>query len=127
VLSGAAFTWLLSLLEMVLPGVALSYCCSRRWRLFGGVKPPGAAPGSPGVSRTRFQDWAVTDVPRYPRYKTSIVAHEPFVERVVRAIRSMRGRAGTHMLLRVPSQDRVATMGRHDMTGVVMWDQSWDL
>jgi hypothetical protein len=54
---------------------------------------------------------AVTNVPRYPRYKTPIVAPEPFVEWVLRAVRLMGGRVGSHMLLRVPSQDRVTTMG----------------
>jgi hypothetical protein len=61
------------------------------------------APGSLSVSRAGFLGWAVTSVPRYPGYKTPIVAPDPFVEWVVRADRSTGGRVGTHMLLRVPS------------------------
>jgi hypothetical protein len=58
----------------------------------------------------------VTGIPRYPGYKTLTVVPEPFVEQVVGVIRSTGGRVGTHMLLRVPSQDRVTTMGCHGTT-----------
>jgi hypothetical protein len=57
-------------------------------------------------------------VPWYPRHKTPIVAPEPFVERVARVVRSPKGEKGTHMLLRVLSNDRVATMGHRCITGV---------
>jgi hypothetical protein len=59
----------------------------------------------PGVSRARLQGWAITDAPRYPGYKTPIVAPEPFIEWVARAVHSTEGKISTHMLLWVPSQD----------------------
>jgi hypothetical protein len=34
-------------------------------------KPPGVATGSLSVSRTGLRGWVVTDIPRYPSYKTS--------------------------------------------------------
>jgi hypothetical protein len=49
--------------------------------------------------------WVITSDPRYPGYKTLTVAPEPFVERVVRAVRSMEGKIGTHMILWVPLRD----------------------
>jgi hypothetical protein len=58
---------------------------------------------------------------------TPIVAPEPFIERVVGVVRSTGGRIGTQILLWVPSQNRVVTMGCRNMTGVVMCDWSWDL
>jgi hypothetical protein len=68
-------------------------------------KSPGVAPESLGESQPRLQEWAITDVPRYPKYKTPTVAPEPFIEWVVRAVHSTGGIIGTHMLLWVPSQD----------------------
>jgi hypothetical protein len=62
--------------------------------------------------------------PSYPGYKTLTVAPEPFIMRVVGAVRSTGSRIGTHMLLRVPSQDRVMTMVRRGMTEVVTCDRS---
>jgi hypothetical protein len=53
--------------------------------------------------------WAITGGPQYPGYLTLIVAPEPSVERVAGAGHSTVGRIGTHMLLRVPSGDLVAT------------------
>jgi hypothetical protein len=41
VLWGTSFTWLLRVLDSVLPGAVLYCRCSRRWRLSGGTKPPG--------------------------------------------------------------------------------------
>jgi hypothetical protein len=55
------------------------------------------------MSRAGLQSWAVTGVPQYPRYKTLIVALEPFIEKVVGVVHSMGARIGTHMLLRVLS------------------------
>jgi hypothetical protein len=66
-------------------------------------KSPGAATGKPSMSRAGLQSWAVTGVPQYPRYKTLIVALEPFIEKVVGVVHSMGARIGTHMLLRVLS------------------------
>jgi hypothetical protein len=51
--------------------------------------------------------WALTGGPRYSGYNTPVVAPEPSVERVAGAIRSMGGRMGTHMLLRILLQDLV--------------------
>jgi hypothetical protein len=79
------------------------------------------------VSRAELRGRAVTGVLRYHGYKTPIVAREPFIEWVVGVVRSLVGRIGTHMLLWVPSQDRVTTIGRRDTTGVVTCDQSQDL
>jgi hypothetical protein len=76
------------------------------------------------VSRAELRGRAITGIPRYPRYKTLIVASEPFVEQVVGVIRSMGVRISTHMLLRVPSQDQVATIGHHGTTGVMTSDRS---
>jgi hypothetical protein len=91
------------------------------------LEAPGVAPRSPGVSRDGLRGQAVTGVPQYPGYKTLTIAPEPFVEQVVRAIHSSGGRIGTHMLLRVQSQDRVTTMGHRGMTEVMMCDWSRDL
>jgi hypothetical protein len=90
-------------------------------------KPPGAVVGSLGVSQVGFQGWAITSIPRYPGYKTLTVAPEHFVERMTRAVCSMGGRIGTHMLLWVPSQDRLMTMRHHGMTGVMTYDRSRDV
>jgi hypothetical protein len=57
-----------------------------------------------GRNRSYPNFWVITSDPRYLGYKTLIVAPEPSVERVVRAIHSMGGRIDTHMLLRVPPQ-----------------------
>jgi hypothetical protein len=149
VLWDTGFTWLLRLLGLVLQGVILSCNCNRRWRLLGEGKlpshrylmecwpsrylrsryrkPPGAAPERMGVSRAVFWGWVVIGVHRYSGYRTPTVAFEPFVEQAVKAVRSAEGRIGSHMLLRVPSQDRVMTMDRRGMTRVVMCDRSWDL
>jgi hypothetical protein len=51
--------------------------------------------------------WAVTGGPRYSGYKTLIVATEPSVEPVARAVHLMGCRIGTHMSLRVPPRDSV--------------------
>jgi hypothetical protein len=59
----------------------------------------------------------MTGVSQYLEYKTTIVAPEPFIERVLGAIRSMGGRICTHMLLQVPSQD-------HCTIGVMTCDRS---
>jgi hypothetical protein len=126
---------------LVLLGVVLSHRCSGWWCLSRGCeapglgysmecwpsgylwsqywKPLGAATESPDMSRARLRGWVVTDVPRYPGYKTPTVTLEPFVEQVAAAVRSTGGRIDTHMLLRVSSPDRVTTMGRRGMTGVV--------
>jgi hypothetical protein len=79
------------------------------------------------VSRVRLRDFVITSVPQYPGYKTSIVAPEPFAKRVPGANRSSGGRIGTHMLLWVPLQDRVATMGHRGTIGLVTCDRSRDL
>jgi hypothetical protein len=51
--------------------------------------------------------WVITDGPQYPRYRTPIVAPEPSVEWVVRAVHSTGGRISTHMLLWAPQRDSV--------------------
>jgi hypothetical protein len=56
------------------------------------LKPPGMATRSPGMSRAGLQGWAITGVPRYPRYKTPIVALEPFIEWVAKAVHSAGGK-----------------------------------
>jgi hypothetical protein len=81
----------------------------------------------PGMSRAGLRRWVIIGVPQYPRYKTSTIAFEPFVERMAGATRSMGGRIGTHMLLQVPSQDRLTTMGYRGTTGVVTCNRSWDV
>jgi hypothetical protein len=130
----------------LLPGIVLSYRCNGRCRLPGDVKPPGrgylmecyhpgtrywkplgTASGSLGVSQAGLRGWVVTGVPRYLGYKTPTVALEPFVVRVVGVVRLTGSRIGTHMLLWVPSQDRVTTMVLRGMTGVVTCDRSRDL
>jgi hypothetical protein len=63
-----------------------------------------AARGNRAVSRFFG---AVTSNPWYPGYKTSIVAPEPFVERVAGDVHSIGGRIGTHMSLQVLSRDLV--------------------
>jgi hypothetical protein len=62
-------------------------------------------PSAAGENQSYPKFWIVTGDPRYPGYKTSIVASEPLVERVVGVVHSMVSRIGTHMLLRVSSQD----------------------
>jgi hypothetical protein len=58
-------------------------------------------------SRPCLDFWAVTSDPQYPGYMALIVAPEPAVERVARAVHSTRGRISTHMSLRVPPPDLV--------------------
>jgi hypothetical protein len=51
-----------------------------------------------------YQDFLViTSDLRYPGYKTPTVAPEPSIEWVARAVHSMGGRIGTHMLVQVES------------------------
>jgi hypothetical protein len=58
-----------------------------------------------GGDRPYLGFWAVTSNPRYPGYKTAIVAPEPSVEQVVKVGHLMGGRIGTHMMLQVLSRD----------------------
>jgi hypothetical protein len=92
-----------------------------------GTYSPGTGSPPAQVSRAGLRCWAVTGVPWYHGYKTPTVALEPFVERVVRVVRSTGGRIGTHMLLWVLAHDRVMTMGCCGTTGVVTCDRSRDL
>jgi hypothetical protein len=54
--------------------------------------------------------WVVTGDLRYPGYKTSTVATEPSIERVVGAVYLTRDRIGTHMLLQVLPWDLVVRL-----------------
>jgi hypothetical protein len=76
------------------------------------------------MSRVGVRGCTVTGIPWYPGYKTLTVAPKPFVEQVAGDVRLTGGRIGTHILLWVPSQDRVATMGCRGMTVVVTCDRS---
>jgi hypothetical protein len=64
-------------------------------------------PSTAAWNRSYPDFWVVTSNPQYPGYKTSIVAPEPSVKWVARAVHSIGGRIGTHMLLCVPSWDSV--------------------
>jgi IS5 family transposase len=85
----------------------------RQARLTGGwaisgtgyVVPQPFATGRSNIVSRFF--WFVTGDPWYLRYKTTTVAPEPSVERVVGAVYSIGGRICTHMSLRVPPRDLV--------------------
>jgi hypothetical protein len=62
-------------------------------------------PFAAGGNRSYLDLWVITGDPRYSGYKTPTVAPEPSVERVARAVHSIRGRIGTHMILRVSLWD----------------------
>jgi hypothetical protein len=58
-----------------------------------------------GGKRAYLDFWAVTGDPWYSGYKTLTIAPESSVESVVRAVHTMGGKIGTHMILWVPPWD----------------------
>jgi hypothetical protein len=57
-----------------------------------------------GGNQSYLDFWVITgDL----RYKTTIVAPEPSIERVARAVHSIGGRIGTHVVLWVPQWELV--------------------
>jgi hypothetical protein len=58
-----------------------------------------------GGNQPYLDFWAITSDPRYPGYKSLLVAPKPSIERVARIVGLMEGRIGTHMRLWVPPHD----------------------
>jgi hypothetical protein len=62
-------------------------------------------PLATGGNQPYLDLWVITGDPWYLRYKAPTVALEPSIKWVARAIHSMGGRIGTHMILWVLSWD----------------------